>query len=61
MTHKHGIDLKDAQSLKSNIAVVKSRKDEMVRTLNGFLGLFEQFRQSFSVVKDALSNRKSCR
>jgi len=44
MTHKHGIDLKDAQSLKSNMAVVKSRKDEMVRTLNGFLGLFEQFK-----------------
>jgi pyruvate/2-oxoglutarate dehydrogenase complex dihydrolipoamide dehydrogenase (E3) component len=44
MTHKHGMDVNDAKSLKSNMAVVKNRKVEMVKTLNGFLDLFEQFK-----------------
>jgi len=44
MTHKHGMDVKDASSLKSNMAIVKNRKVEMVKTVNGFLDLFEEFK-----------------
>lgn len=43
MIQRHGMDIKDAKSLKSNIAVVKSGKVEMVNTINGFRDMFEQF------------------
>jgi pyruvate/2-oxoglutarate dehydrogenase complex dihydrolipoamide dehydrogenase (E3) component len=44
MTQKHGMDIKDAKDLKSNMAVVKNRKDEMVSTINGFKPMFDQFK-----------------
>ncbi|RVX68329.1 hypothetical protein B0A52_07332 [Exophiala mesophila] len=42
MAHKHGLDVKEAKSLKADMALVKKRKDEMVETVNGFQDLLEQ-------------------
>lgn len=44
LIHKHGLSVGNAESLKSNMAVVKARKVEMVKTVNGFHDLFEQFK-----------------
>jgi pyruvate/2-oxoglutarate dehydrogenase complex dihydrolipoamide dehydrogenase (E3) component len=43
MTNKHGLEIPGAQSLKSNLQVVKKRKSEMVKAVNGFQDLFEKF------------------
>ena len=44
MTQKHGMNLMNAKDLKSNMAVVKERKVEMVNTINGFRDLIDQFK-----------------
>lgn len=42
LAHKHGLDVKDAKLLKTDLALVKKRKDEMLKTVNGFQDLLEQ-------------------
>ncbi|KIV91170.1 hypothetical protein PV10_05739 [Exophiala mesophila] len=42
MAHKHGLDVKEAKSLKADLALVKKRKDEMLETVNGFQDLLVQ-------------------
>ena len=43
MVHKHGLAIPGVQDLKSNLEVVKKRKDEMVKAIDGFQDLFEGF------------------
>ncbi|KAM0693790.1 hypothetical protein Q7P36_007047 [Cladosporium allicinum] len=43
MVHKHGLAIPGVQDLKSNLEVVKKRKDEMVKAIDGFQDLFEKF------------------
>ena len=43
MVHKHGLAIPGVQDLKSNLEVVKKRKDEMVKAIDGFRDLFEGF------------------
>ncbi|KAJ9612962.1 hypothetical protein H2200_002903 [Cladophialophora chaetospira] len=49
MNHKHGLGVSDAESLKSDMAIVRKRKDEMLKTVNGFRDLFDQFKVELTV------------
>jgi pyruvate/2-oxoglutarate dehydrogenase complex dihydrolipoamide dehydrogenase (E3) component len=43
MNHKHGLEIPDAHNLKSNMELVRKRKSDMVKAVNGFQDLFETF------------------
>jgi pyruvate/2-oxoglutarate dehydrogenase complex dihydrolipoamide dehydrogenase (E3) component len=43
MTHKHGLEIPGAYDLKSNMEIIKRRKSDMVKAVNGFQDLFEKF------------------
>jgi pyruvate/2-oxoglutarate dehydrogenase complex dihydrolipoamide dehydrogenase (E3) component len=43
MIHKHGLEISGVHNLKSNMEIVKERKSDMVKAVNGFQDLFEKF------------------
>jgi pyruvate/2-oxoglutarate dehydrogenase complex dihydrolipoamide dehydrogenase (E3) component len=59
LTHKHGWDVKDAKTLKSDMTVMKNRKVEMLKTVNRFHDLFEQFKVKLIRAEGRFVGRKS--